>query len=45
MNQNFHEVQSNELRLAHQQKQLSQNFHAMQTNEKKASQKGALHRA
>ena len=40
MNQNFHEIQSSELRLAHQQKQLAQIFHA-----KTARQEGALHRA
>ena len=39
MNKNFHEIQSSELRLAHQQTQLAQNFHAMQTNEKKIARK------
>ena len=39
MNQNFHEIQSSELRLAHQQTQLAQNFHAMQTHEKQLARK------
>ena len=34
MNHNFHEVQSNELRLTHQQQQLAKKFNAMQKTEK-----------
>ena len=39
MNHNFKEVQSNELRLIHQQQQLAKNFHAMQNTEKSLPRK------
>ena len=39
MNKNFHEIQSSELRLEHQQTQLAQNFHSMQTHEKHLARK------
>ena len=39
MNHNFKEVQSNELRLTHQQQQLAKNFNAMQNSEKSLARK------
>ena len=39
MNHNFHEVQSNEIRLTHQQQHLGKFFNAMQKTEKNLARK------